>query len=270
VVAKPKADKLLMLLSAEWFAPYCKSFGLVLTGDEQARVQRVARDGVRNFIGSNDTYWNIDLSQQRVAQTVDSFSKGLRDNGLSTTAVAQILDLFTEKQTDVEAAATMLWLLSALSDQLISSNSTESRPEVAAETLQVVQSMWQASVRDATSEELERSALASQSEWDRYLRCLTPDLPTYLSDWAAQNLKNADRFQRFWAQLFWVTSATDRQILRDWYQAEARKLADPSFSPILPQWMRADWLATAGGRSCKRTSLPSTPPRSAITKRACR
>jgi hypothetical protein len=240
VVAKAKADKVLMLLSAEWFAPYCKSFGLVLTDDEQALVQRAARNAVRSFMGGTDTYWNIDLSQQRVARTVHSFSKALRDSGLSSTAVTQMLDLFAEKQTDVEAVATTLWLFSALSDQLISSNSTGSRPEVSANTLRVVRSMWQASARDAASEEFERTALASQSEWDRYLRSLTPDLPTYLSDWAAQNLKNADRFQRFWAQLFWITSATDRRILQNWYQAEAGKLADPSFSPMLPQWMRVE------------------------------
>ena len=85
-----------------------------------------------------------------------------------------------------------------------------------------------------------RCALSSTSNWDQYLRQVTPDLPTYLSDWASNNLQTPDRFRRFWAELFWVTSNREREVLRVWYEGEAKSVADPAFVLEAPEWMRED------------------------------
>jgi hypothetical protein len=85
---------------------------------------------------------------------------------------------------------------------------------------------------------LEDALSSSTTVWDRFLRGLTPGLPTYLSDWATTNLHTPARFRRFWAHLFWTVPERDRQVFQKWLAAESRNLADPDFKLVLPDWVR--------------------------------
>jgi len=186
-----------------------------------------------------DVYWNTNFSEQRVSRTVSSFIEGMKGTGLNNAGRMQIAGLLAKSKG--EAGTTTLWLFGALTDQLVSGAPSMTPPKVAATTLPIVRSLWASgSVPDDISDQLERAACASNTEWDRYLRELTPDLPTFLSDWAANALQRPDNFRRFWAQLFWVISKEDRQSLRQWFESEATKVADPSFVVATPDWMRTE------------------------------
>jgi hypothetical protein len=230
-----------MLLSADWFAPYWRNFGLVLSESECALVREVARGVVRDLMKGADVYWNINFSEQRVSQTIGSFIEGVKGTGLSNAGRMQIADLLASAGGDAESVTTTLWLFGALMDQLVSAAPSMTPPKVAATTLPIVRSLWaNGSAPDDISDQLERAARTSNSEWDRYLRALTPDLPTLLSDWASNTLQRPDNFRRFWAQLFWVVSKDDRQGLRQWFESEAIKVADPSYVLATPDWMRTE------------------------------
>jgi hypothetical protein len=229
-----------MLLSADWFAPYWRNFGLVLSETECALVRKVARRVVKSFMDGTDTYWNANFSDERVTRTASSFAESLGQTDISSAGRLQISSLLTSASRGSEEATT-LWLFGALTDQLVSGTSSTAPPSVAGSTLPVVRSLWAArSSSDNAPERLEQAALASETEWDRYLRSLTPDLPTFLPDWAGTALQQPDDFRRFWAQLFWVASREDRQSLRAWFETEAKKVADPGFVVKTPAWMRTD------------------------------
>jgi len=106
---------------------------------------------------------------------------------------------------------------------------------------QTVKSLWQLSgTKEPSRRTLDGALKASDTPWDRFLRNATPDLPTYLSDWAMVRLRKPERFRRFWAQLFWTVPQSDRRALKTWLREEALKLADPSFSLAEPDWMRVE------------------------------
>ena len=232
-------DMAAMLLSADWFGDRWASLGLVVTPNERALVQGAAREAVRKFMDAKAVYWGINFSPERIRASVESFTNQLLKGGLARATVGQLSDLTSgSSRQESDAAATSIWLYTALTDQLTSADSPEVPPDLSPDALRSIVALWQASTHEDAGIELERSALDSASEWDCYLRELTPDLPTYLSDWVTNKLERPERFRRFWAQLFWVLAASDRQALIRWYPSEAKKLADPGFGPVLPQWMR--------------------------------
>src|SRR5579864_6586554 len=241
LVAKPTADRLAMLLSADWFAPYWRHFGIVLSEAECALVRQAAREVTRRLIGSVYLYWNIDFSEQRITDTKRSFADRVKAAGIAEAGREQILELLDDKTREQDEAATTLWLFGALLDQLSSGSPSANPPHIADDALRTIGSLWanRSSTMDV-SDQLERAVLSASTEWDRYLRNLTPDLPTYLSDWASNRLRKPDDVRRFWAELFWVIPANDRLRLRRWLESESAKLADPGFVVISPGWMRSD------------------------------
>lgn len=107
--------------------------------------------------------------------------------------------------------------------------------------IQTVKSLWNLSAtREPNGGVLEAALLASNTPWDRFLRKATPDLPTYLSDWAMTRVRSPERFRSFWAQLFWTVSPMDRLCFKKWLEEEALKLAESSFSLVQPDWMRIE------------------------------
>lgn len=239
MAASANSDKLVMLLSTDWFASYWKAFGLVVSADEQVGVQRSARDAVRDMMRGRDTYWHVDFDDGRVKRTERMFLDGVRK--VSSTAASQIADLFVPQEASSKQIATTLWLFGALFDQLSSTDSMASSPRMDRGTLLSILSLWSSSANsEGDTDEIERAALRSNTEWDHYLRSLTPDLPTSLADFASIHLQRPHRFRRFWAHMSWMVSREDRHSLLEWLVSEVVKLADPTFELAIPDWMRAD------------------------------
>jgi hypothetical protein len=236
VVAKANSDKIVMVLSADWFAPFWKAFGLVTTQQEQAHVQRAARETVRDLMKGRDTYWNVDFDEGRIARTAKMFREGMRT--MSEATVSQICNLLEDEDSASKPVATTLWLFGALCDQLAGTHSNTNNLRIDHATVETIRSLWRSSADAGNADEMEHASLRSATQWDQYLRSLTPDLPTSLADWSAIHLRQPDRFRRFWAHLFWLISAQDRQHLLEWLTAEAKMLADPTFELVVPDWMQ--------------------------------
>jgi hypothetical protein len=226
-----------MLLSADWFAPYWKVFGFITPEHEQAPIQRAAREAVRDMMKDRATYWNVDFNDERTARTERIFLESL--HAIGGTTMAQIRDLLANDEAASKELATTLWLFGALCDQFAATGSTIDVPGLDHPARKTIRTLWMSSAEAANANELEQAALTSTTQWDSYLRNLTPDLQTSLSDWAAVHLRQPDRFRRFWAHLFWLISARDRQRLLEWLTVEAKSLADPAFELAIPDWMRA-------------------------------
>lgn len=235
-----QSDRFIMLLSADWFSQFWKDFGLVFSKSEQELTVGVSRKVIRELLKGADTYWGVNFSPERVSATRSSFLAELRKLRLAETAVAQLADAMEVAEESAEVATT-LWLYGALLDQLIGSTDALAPPGVSAPSFRTLKVIWKSSMTaEISRRQLEGALMASASPWDRALRDATPDLPTYLSDWAMTGLQRPERFQRFWAELFWVVSQSERAAIKKWLEEEAIKLADPTFRLTEPAWMRVE------------------------------
>lgn len=230
-----RSDKAVLLLSSDWFKPFLREFGLVLDLREETAVQQCARTAVRELVGTAKDYWGADVSEMRRAQTEARLLDCLLGTG-SRFARDQIEAFVGAPPASVETEETTLWLFDSITERVVTSGPTAGLNR---KTLQLVTSAWRTASRDAPDEDgLEAAALASDTEWDNYLRRLTSGLPTYLSDYAALHLLWPSRFKRFWATLSWMLSADARAELIEWYVAEAKRVADESFEVSRPVWLR--------------------------------
>jgi hypothetical protein len=235
-----QSDQLVMLLSADWFALYWPTFGLVFSASEQEKVREISRRLIKELLKGSDTYWGANFSDARISATRSFFLADLRREGLAGAVVSQLTDTLNAVGESAQFATT-LWFFSALCDQVGGSTDAPAPLGVSGAGFQTVKSLWQLSVMtEPDGEVLENALMASDTHWDRFLRNATPDLPTYLPDWAMTRLHKPKRFRRFWAQLFWSVSQSDRRSLKTWLEEEAMKLADPSFSLTEPAWMRVE------------------------------
>ena len=229
-----------MLLSADWFTPHWQTFGFVFSESEQGMVRESARKAIKELMRGADTYWGVNFSDARISGTRTSFLADLSGAGLGATGLSQLSDALNAVGESAQFATTS-WLFSAICDELCGSQGSSGVPGVSEAAIQTVKSLWRLSVASEPSGQVLESALmASDTLWDLFLRAATPDLPTYLSDWAMTRLHKPERFRRFWAQLFWILSQKDRRCLKRWLEEETMKIADPAFSLAEPEWMRVE------------------------------
>jgi hypothetical protein len=64
----------------------------------------------------------------------------------------------------------------------------------------------------------------SRSSWDRYIRQLTPDLPSFVPD-ALEVFLRARRFREFWHRIKKELSSDERERLIAWYRSTAESLS---------------------------------------------
>lgn len=229
-----------MLLSTDWFIPYWSTFGLVFSESEQQMVREVSRKVTKELLKGADTYWGASFSDVRISATRHSFLENLRKSILGAAGVGQLSDALNAARDSAEFATTS-WLFGALCDQLCGPMDDVTLPKLSSTSLETVKSLWQLSASvEPDGDLIERAVKTSATDWDKWLRNATPDLPTYLSDWAITRLRRPDRFRVFWAQLFWAVSQEDKRALKKWLEDEAMKLADPSFTLAEPNWMRVE------------------------------
>ena len=239
-MATDQSDQFIMLLSTDWFSPYWATFGLVFSESEQQTVREVSRKVTKDLLKGADTYWGASFTDDRISATRSSFIDSLRKTRLGAAGVSQLSDALNAASESAEFATTS-WLFGALCDQLGSPTGDLTLPNLSSYSIETAKSLWQLSASvEPDGKLIERALKTSTTDWDKWLRKATPDLPTYLSDWAMTRLRRPDRFRVFWAQLFWTISREDRRTLKKWLEGEAIKLAAPSFALAEPDWMHVE------------------------------
>lgn len=153
------ADRFALLFSADWFKPYWEIMGfspnLGLAEEFQLRMRVL----VESLVDGAKTYWEIDFAPNRILSTRKVFVTLITDlqDPASDTAYINALT----NGDDVGEALTKL-------------------------------SMVRWSNYEATVHDVNRANLL-ETEWDRYLANLTPDIPFYLQDFAVSLLRGEAR-----------------------------------------------------------------------------
>jgi hypothetical protein len=178
------------------------------------KILEASRRATKGFMKGAQTYWGANLSEDRLESTRVTFMNDLGKAGVANAVLTQLSDTLDAAGESAEFDTT-LRLFSALLDELCGSAESLAVPTVTEVALQTVKSLWQLSEQAEPSRRLLESALmTSDTPWDRFLRAATPNLPTYLSDWAVTGLHKSARFRRFCADSFWTISQKDRSVSR--------------------------------------------------------
>ena len=212
-----------MLLSTDWFFPYWPIIGII-AGDERGCFQQGCREIFRELIAGARDYYSISFSVGRIEATGRAVQILARKCRFSPQACQRIDELCTPNVSR-DDKQTIAWMFSTLLDELLGDQQLD-------ETTQAV--LLRAQEHFAFDfETLEQCCAQSQTEWDAYIRQLTPDLPTTLSDFVSVGLVPE-------AQLDFVLQQLDRiqrSVLLNHYRTAMLKTTGLSESELPDGWL---------------------------------
>jgi len=151
------ADKFALLFSSDWFRPYWPVSGFVARRGDEGLFQQRIRSLVSRIIQDADCYWNVSFAETRVAETRSAF--------------LNIMERSASRESKLS-------LIRAIVDGVLLNDAV----------VEVSMAFWDD--YETTVEAINSANLVS-SDWDRYLVGLTPDLPSFLQDFAVVDVLRA-------------------------------------------------------------------------------
>lgn len=213
-------DKLVILLSTDWFKPYWSGIGIHIDEAAKPSVQQGCREIVAQILSGAKSYYLASFSDDRKNKTRSMFESLARQTGAE--AVLKVIEEW-DKMSDEELKAA--WIYTGLTDDLFSREIREGDPKLDP-AITAIMTSAQRKYDLAPFEFLEKCA-PSETPWDQYTRELTPEQPTALADDLAAVL-TARRFEAFWNSVRDRLTPAQRDELIAWYRemAKARSRRD--------------------------------------------
>jgi hypothetical protein len=175
------------------------------------------RDIVRKILLGEEQYWFAEFSEERFRDTASTLHKLIGTCLMGKDAVEEIQALVLEKSAPFDENTR--WLIMHLIAELVQNRLASEVPELNTCIQSVLMKAWSETNLDPLH--LKQHNLNSVSEWDRYIRSLTPDLPTFLSDFVAVELLGTRRFQVFWQSVCTNLESEQQKQLFGWYETAA-------------------------------------------------
>lgn len=216
------ADKLVILLSTDWFEPYWAVIGINADPAARSSIRQGCRQIVTQILSGAESYYLISFSEERISETISRLRALAESVGAD-----DVIGVLEEgmNRSDEDEKATWLWLI--LTDELLKGN-VETKP-------------LDAEIREAIAQCREKSAIAtwefmhicmdSKTAWDKYTRGLTPEQPTAIADYLGGFLTPRE-FEGLWARLQRRLSAQQRAALVAWYRDTGRARTGRDLCPV--------------------------------------
>jgi len=202
-------DHAAMLLSTDWFAPHWSVIGIDAEAEKEC-FQKGCRDIVRLLINGAAEYYHVDFSNERINRTREGIRSLIRSCGLSEAAANRLEGIVAHKSGRDQLQKTA-WLFRVLNDKLVQDEKLEKPIKIV-----LVHSRRLFSL--AYDLDFEGMSLQSSTEWDKYIRSLTPELPTSLSDLVSTALLSTAELVHVLKRL----TTTQRQHLHSRFLALAK------------------------------------------------
>lgn len=191
-------DRITMLLSTDWFFPYWELVGIDVPKKGEFRVG--CREIVRGFMKQATSYYNINFSEERSKSTLRAFRELSASVGFEGSESSFGWKLELASGDDRHQLETTAWLFSTVRKTLLADENLEKNIREA------LQEVNKARLNMPNFGDL---CLESQSEWDVYIRSLTPELPNSLADWVKAGLLASLELSQVLGQL----DSTQRRVL---------------------------------------------------------
>lgn len=216
-MASYKIDKLVMLLSADWFLPHWDLIGIVTDEKKKSLLRDGCREIVHQIMSAATQYWGINFSEARVKETRAMLDALLERCGLEEVNVNAIIDIISSDGSLIDDGTR--WLIVCMTEQLLR-EPMKARLEIA-----TTDGLWR--VRDEWTDldeiDFTQFCLNSVSKWDQYLRNATPDQPTMLVDFVSVIDSNT-KFEMLWGFINANLTAKQKSELIGWYRSTAQSL----------------------------------------------
>lgn len=208
-------DSLVMLLSTDWFKEYWPIIGIDLDEKASMAMQEGCREIVGQIMSGANEYWLANLSDERKWETrlrLKSLMKKLNLESVTNPAFEEWTQVDNE---ELDAGALYETLTSdLLSDEIAEDLDSDIKSSVAC-------IYHQTEYGQVNFEDL---CLRSRTDWDNYIRGLTPELPSALVDTLLAFLK-ARRFKTLWCSLRKTLTLAQREELIARYRKMAKAFA---------------------------------------------
>jgi hypothetical protein len=214
-------DKIIMLLSTDWFFDQWLVVGLDIDEEIRRTIQVGCRRIVIEMIGTARDYWHASFSEERVSNTRMMFDKLLAQSEAKFTAISSINALIAPANNQTVDSGTQ-WALLHLTELIISGSSEANNVELEPRLKRNLSVMWRE--WEWVETDCEGASVNSASEWDKKVRDLTPDLPSRLCDYLSQEIIGSRKFEIFWAFIQTTLTATQRKELFESYRFLAELL----------------------------------------------
>jgi hypothetical protein len=209
-------DKLVMLLSSDWFLPYWRVIGVFGDEKEKHSLHDGLREIVQQVMSGASQYWDIDFGVERVKKTHSMLDALLKKCRLPQSAVDRINRLVSGDESPIDDGTR--WLLVSITEQLLD-GSVPQAPALDADIKEALRQVW----IDSDAVDFTELCLASRSGWDQYLRTITPDLPATLADYVSA-IANQSKFEVLWGFINAKLTAKARHELLSWYRSMGHAL----------------------------------------------
>jgi hypothetical protein len=178
-LADTTADHLAMLLSTDWFLPHWPLIGIDAGSNDTALQQR-CRSIVRDLIGGASDYYHISFNEKRLTATRTALVRAAVECSLRPAAATQIERICMLKSDRDEQHKTAWVLLDVVGPEMLQDQHLE---PVLRTALNGAKQWFK-----FDAELLERQCIESRTDWDTYIRDLTPEQPSALFDFVAAGL----------------------------------------------------------------------------------
>ncbi len=211
-----RLDKLVMLLSTDWFLPYWFTLGIRIDREKTVLLQKGCREIVKQIMSGAREYWLTNFSVERVGKTRSMFEALLRKYHADKHTTEKISALIAEEEISKIDEGTS-WLILSITERLLQGSFKED-PQLESGLKEAVLKVWaMANLADSHEIDFENLCLSSNSDWDVFIRNTTPDLPTMLPD-CLSTIASNDKFELFWASINSNLATNKRQELLNWYR----------------------------------------------------
>lgn len=213
-------DKIVFLLSTDWFFDKWVLMGVHLDSGVRRRVQQGCREIVKQIMSSaeGESYFCTSFAESRTRETMTLLDSLLKKSNVDLPIIHESNKSCTEEHSTEE------WLLASITTELLSRLDDANPPDLDRETLNVIASAWDVTSFELENDPLEEACRDSSTSWDQYIRSLTPGLPTYLSDFYNVHIA-CSRFQAAWRIIMHRLRTDQTNKLVRFYKSVAMDLA---------------------------------------------
>jgi hypothetical protein len=227
-------DKIVMLLSTDWFFPHWEIIGANGAYEQRFCLQSACREIVQQIIGGARDYYQASFTPERLQATDAMLIEALRKCRFHEDTISQMHELVTPQESGPCSNESFAWTLSVLTKKLLIGQSGLEAPgldpfiENAVARAYAKYSQSELNFKDLCSN--------SPSPWDQYIRELTPDLPSSMAEYLSERLLPQIECKKIWADLANELSPEQLDELRTWYRNTAERSMGLDTHDWPPPW----------------------------------
>lgn len=220
---KGALDRLVMLLSSDWFRAHWHDIGLMATVGEQEQLAQHCRDIVRRMMDGQTEYWNISFEESRILDTYNRFFDAVEKCKLDQHDLEMLRSVADESIFLATGSGGSEVLILSLTQLFVQDSSfrIENGGQLSTKVIEKLSAICDTKV----APDFRLLCQASTTRWDQVLRMLTPDLPDHLADFAELLFNQIDESRRIWAQISSTLNGEDQELLANLYSKMAEDLA---------------------------------------------